>query len=68
MDPYDFEFLQGGEPGGEGGFTAERACGIRMSVLRAHTHFFDFLNGKLRFRHKYLQVDPALLGWFVDIF
>lgn len=41
----DFEYL------GDGGFVGERSCGLRLSALRAHPHFFDFLNGKLRFAH-----------------
>jgi hypothetical protein len=39
----DYEFL------GPGGFVGERSCGLRLAALRAHPHFFDFLNGKLRF-------------------
>jgi hypothetical protein len=43
MGTDDYEFL------GPGGFVGERSCGLRLAAIRAHPHFFDFLNGKLRF-------------------
>mmetsp|Transcript_24275 Transcript_24275/g.40527 ORF Transcript_24275/g.40527 Transcript_24275/m.40527 type:complete len:507 (-) Transcript_24275:1170-2690(-) len=55
MDTWDTEFL------GEGGFIGERSCGLRLAVIRAHPHFFDFLNGKLRFRHPH-QRDKCKRG------
>ncbi|KAJ1428894.1 hypothetical protein B484DRAFT_449636 [Ochromonadaceae sp. CCMP2298] len=45
MDTTDFEYKETKIFGGE------RFCGLRMVMLRSHPHFFDFLNGKLRFRH-----------------
>jgi hypothetical protein len=51
----DFEFL------GVGGFVGERSCGLRLAALRAHPHFFDFINGKLRCAHNY-QRDKCKKG------
>ena len=55
MGTDDFEFL------GEGGFIGERSCGLRLAALRAHPHYFDFLNGKLRFGHNF-QRDKCKRG------
>lgn len=55
MDTYDYEFL------GDGGFIGEKSCGLRLAALRAHPHFFDFLNGKLRFSHNF-QRDKCKRG------
>lgn len=55
MDTYDYEFL------GEGGFIGEKSCGLRLAALRAHPHFFDFLNAKLRFSHNF-QRDKCKRG------
>jgi hypothetical protein len=32
-------------------FPGEKACGLRMSVLRTHPHFLDVQKGKLKFRY-----------------
>lgn len=55
MGTDDFEYL------GDGGFVGERSCGLRLAALRAHPHFFDFLNGKLRFGHNF-QRDKCKRG------
>lgn len=49
VDTFDFEYLEPGH------FAGERACGLRMCVLRAHPHHFDFTRGQLRFRHNYIR-------------
>lgn len=55
MGNEDHEYL------GKNGFVGEKACGLRLAALRAHPHFFDFVNGKLRFRHNY-QRDKCKRG------
>lgn len=55
MGTDDFEYL------GDGGFIGERSCGLRLAALRAHPHYFDFLNGKLRFGHNF-QRDKCKRG------
>ena len=55
MGTDDFEFL------GPNGFIGERSCGLRLAALRAHPHYFDFVNGKLRFGHTY-QRDKCKRG------
>lgn len=55
MDTMDFELLM------DGGFPGEKACGIRTSAIRAHPHFFDFVNDRLRLRHTF-QRDKCKRG------